>query len=67
MSNASPTRLIYNADGSEAGIRTGGIRRCKLDGCGGQRVAVRWPDRKLTYPCTNGMITNADGSMQIAG
>jgi hypothetical protein len=37
------------------GFTTGGVRRCQLDGCPGIRVGVRWPDGRMTWPCTEGM------------
>jgi hypothetical protein len=66
MSQTSPTKLVYSADRTEAGVRTGGSRLCSMHGCTGMRIAVRWPDGKLTYPCTKGLVPSNDGSMQIA-
>jgi len=43
------------AKGGEVGETTGGYRPCTMVGCRGVRVVVRWPDRKYTYPCTEGM------------
>lgn len=31
-----------------------GTRDCTLEGCGGTRVIVRWPDGKRTIPCLKG-------------
>ena len=46
---------IYSRDGKMKGVATGGQRRCQLHGCTGMRIAVRWPDGKLTYPCSKGI------------
>lgn len=35
--------------------RVVGSRRCTLEGCTGKRLGVRWPDGRLTWPCTKGM------------
>ena len=47
--------FIYSRDLAHRGRTTGGTRPCNLEGCRGTRVAVRWNDGKLTYPCTAGM------------
>ncbi len=38
------------------GATTGGERSCQLEGCGGRQIAVRWPNGKLTWCCTEGMV-----------
>jgi hypothetical protein len=49
---------VINRQGTETGASTGGFRGCA---CGsGRRIAVKWPDGKLTYPCTAGMTFDAD-------
>lgn len=53
------------AKGGEIGHATGGQRDCNLHGCRGVRIAVRWPDGKITYPCTKGMTKHEDGSWEI--
>jgi hypothetical protein len=35
--------------------RVVGRRLCTLESCGGERLAVRWPDGHLTWPCSKGM------------
>lgn len=47
------------------GVTTGGERYCTLEGCPGRRIAVRWPDGHLTWPCTKGMNRLADGCYLI--
>jgi hypothetical protein len=58
-------RIIWSQDGREYGERTGGTRRCPLEGCTGLRIYVRWPDGRITYPCTKGLIERSDGTWQI--
>jgi len=48
---------VYNRDKSQVGETTGTTRVCQMDGCGGRRIAVRWPDNKITYPCENHHLT----------
>ncbi|MCI0564856.1 MAG: hypothetical protein MN733_40840 [Nitrososphaera sp.] len=48
-------------DDPEPGLTTGGIRQCGLDGCRGVRIGVRWPDGKLSWPCTKGMEKTPNG------
>ena len=57
---------VWDREGRERGLRTGGIRHCALEGCTGVRVGVRWPDGKLTWPCTKGLHQRLDGDWQIA-
>lgn len=52
---------VYNRDASCVGVMTGGHRRCGLEGCGGIGVGVRWPDKKITFPCTKGLEVHEDG------
>ena len=56
---------IYNREGTEFGLTTGGIRRCQLESCFGDRILIRWPDGKLTCPCSEGMFVRKDSYRQI--
>ena len=47
--------VVISRDGISKGKTTGGERQCTMEGCRGNRVGVRWPDGKLTFPCTHGM------------
>ncbi len=47
--------IVRSRDGKLQGVVTGATRRCTLEGCVGQRLGVRWPDGKITWPCTKGM------------
>lgn len=49
-------RTILSRDRKQRGHPTGGTRHCQMAGCTGLRIAVRWPDGKLTWPCTKGMV-----------
>lgn len=58
----------------EPGYATGATRICQLDGrknerppCGGICIAVKWPDGKLSYPCTNHRYKVYDGIQKING
>ena len=46
----------------EIGKLTGGRRHCGLEGCNGVKLGVRWPDKKLTFPCTKGMTWKSETS-----
>lgn len=67
---AEPTH-VYSRTGDKKGELTGASHMCTLEGCRGQRLAVRWPKRKsdkrarITYPCTKGMDIRPDGQWQI--
>ena len=41
--------------GKETGTVTGGGYLCRMEGCGGWRVGVRWPNGAITFPCSKGM------------
>jgi len=43
------------------GKPTGSTRVCRLEGCTGRRMGVRWSDGKLTFPCTKGMKWSPKG------
>lgn len=57
--------IVYAAGGRGRGKATGSFHRCRLEGCRGVRIAVRWPGGRLTYPCTAGMEVRRDGRWQI--
>ena len=47
---------VYTIDGKTIGHTTGNLGSCTLAGCTGLRVGVKWPDGKITKPCSKGMI-----------
>ena len=56
---------VTSSNGKEKGICTGNAYHCRMIGCKGLRVGVRWPDGKITFPCTEGMKTYKNGDMKI--
>lgn len=46
---------VLSCGGQQTGKTTGGTRRCQLEGCRGTRIGVRWEDRRITWPCSDGM------------
>lgn len=61
------TKHVWARGGKECGNVVGRGGPCRLEGCTGWRVSVRWPNGKLTRPCTKGMFTRSDGDYQIGG
>jgi len=48
--------VIRSRDGELKGKTTGSFKQCRLEGCGGVLIGVRWPhDGKLTWPCSKSM------------
>lgn len=47
--------IVHSRDNKIKGKLTGSSRVCRLEGCTGRALAVRWENGKLTYPCTKGM------------
>ena len=47
---------VHNRNGDEVGKATGTYRRCSMHGCTGLRIGVRWPDGRLTWPCSKGVV-----------
>lgn len=48
-------QFVQDREGKETGKVVGVGRLCQLEGCGGWRVSVRWPNGKLTRPCSKGL------------
>ncbi len=40
---------VYNEGATQHGLTTGGIRPCTLEGCRGDRIAVRWPNGERSH------------------
>lgn len=56
QSEANPKgEKVLGSDGASEGHTTGGSYACRMEGCRGTRLAVRWRDGTLSYPCTHGM------------
>lgn len=47
--------FVLDREGHERGTVIGFSRLCRLEGCGGRRYTVRWPDGRRTIPCARGM------------
>ena len=56
---------IVSRDGLTVGIATGSTRQCTMESCRGTRVYVKWPDGKVTMPCSKGLRACPNGSYQI--
>lgn len=56
---------VHSRDGTKVGVVRGRGYRCQLEGCRGLRLPVRWPDGRMTFPCTKGMTAQPDGSLKI--
>lgn len=65
MRTTDPT-IVYSRDGSLRGEAKAPGYHCQLEGCRGLRLAVKWPNGKVTRPCTKGMLTRPDGALQIS-
>lgn len=58
-------KKVLSSDGKFTGKTTGMTHRCKLEGCNGVRVTTKWEDGKTSFPCSKGLQSNSDGSLQI--
>jgi hypothetical protein len=54
-------RFIWSRDHKAKGSTTGSWCHCRLDGCPGYRLGVRWPSGRLTWPCTRSLKTTKGG------
>ncbi|MHA2045438.1 MAG: hypothetical protein ACW99G_11635 [Candidatus Thorarchaeota archaeon] len=66
MENLSAGQLVYDFSNDEevtdysdicanTGVTNGNSHKCRLAGCSGIRIHVKWKDGKWTYPCSKGM------------
>ena len=51
---------VFSRDKKLKGKTTGSAYRCRMDGCMGIRVVVKWGDGHITHPCSKGMRRNKD-------
>ena len=56
---------VVSRDHKYSGVTTGSTHKCRMEGCLGLRVSVRWSDGKITYPCSKGMQVMSDGRWHI--
>lgn len=47
------------------GTVTGNTERCRLEGCGGYRIRVKWPDGQVTKPCSDGLRKEGPNAWRI--
>lgn len=52
---------VFSRDGKKRGVTTGGKHHCGLEGCSGRRIAVRWYDGTITFPCSKGLTPFKNG------
>jgi hypothetical protein len=57
----APGIKVWSRSGETVGKTTGKTHRCRLEDCPGDRIAVRWPDGKITFPCSEGMTLYKGG------
>lgn len=57
--------VVWSKDRVEQGRATGGERECRMEGCRGRRIVVKWPNGKITHPCTKGMRAISDTEWEI--
>ena len=57
-------KQCWDRDGTIVGFITG-TGLCRLAGCGGTALHVKWPDGRRTFPCAKGCISRGDGDLQI--
>lgn len=66
-----PPKFVLSRCGTLKGETTGSVRCCRLEGCGGACIGVRWPKEpgqkraKVTFPCSKGMKTVNTTTWQI--
>ena len=49
-------KSIWSSDRKAQGQTTGKWKHCSLSGCAGFRYGVRWPDGRITWPCSKGLV-----------
>lgn len=59
------TAGVWNNLHTVRGTYTGLDRPCLVIGCHGWRVQIRWPDGSVTWPCSRGLMLQADGTARI--
>jgi hypothetical protein len=61
----SPDQKIESFDGSMVGTPTGSEHACSMDGCRGARISTRWPDGRISFPCSRGLVAGSNGNLRI--
>lgn len=66
MPNQTVPIKMLSRNGSMIGeIKNLNSRRCKLEGCTGVRIHVKWPNGRSTYPCSKGCKQIDADTLQI--
>lgn len=61
-----PKNIMLSRDGTEQGEITNlHAYPCRMMGCTGMRISVRWPDGKHTFPCSKGCTQLDDHTWKI--
>jgi hypothetical protein len=55
MNREDLPKFVLSRSGKARGKPTGAFYKCALESCTGTRVTVRWPDGRITRPCSRGM------------
>ncbi len=56
---------VLSSDGKLQGYVTGVQFPCRMTGCNGLRIPTRWPDGRISYPCSKGMDQLPNGDWKI--
>ncbi len=48
-------RVCARGKTTPTGTTTGSTHHCQLESCRGVRIAVKWDNGKVTFPCSKGM------------
>ena len=52
---------VTSRTGNIVGKTTGKTRLCRDKGCTGIRIGIKWPDGKITFPCSTDMTFSPKG------
>ena len=64
--DATPIPVMLSSDGCHVGvILNPDVGPCRMEGCSGKRMRVRWDDGKITFPCTKDIKTLENALEQI--
>ena len=58
-------KFVKSSNSNEKGETTGSTHHCRLHGCNGLRITVKWPDGATTFPCSKGMKEIKEDTWEI--
>lgn len=61
LSTPKGVTVFHRVNYAVRGKTTGRAFRCRLEGCPGYRIVVKWEDGHVTYPCSAGMRLTTKG------